>query len=87
MVLVATLRSKWSVAAIAPNLDGKYIHFCGGLVVNTPTKRQGIPIALSALGLIMVIAGLLFATVLRPDSTVTAPVSYTHLTLPTSDLV
>lgn len=41
-------------------------------MVNTPTKRQGIPIALSALGLIMVIAGLLFATVLRPDSTVTA---------------
>ncbi len=41
-------------------------------MVKTPTKRQGIPIALSVLGLIMVIAGLLFATVLRPDSTVTA---------------
>ncbi|EPD30740.1 hypothetical protein HMPREF9238_00494 [Gleimia europaea ACS-120-V-Col10b] len=41
-------------------------------MVNTPTKRQGIPIALAVLGLIMVIAGLLFATVLRPDPTVTA---------------
>ncbi len=30
VVLVATSPSKWSGAAIAPNLEGKYVHLRGG---------------------------------------------------------
>ena len=43
---------------------------------HTPSKRSGVPI----------IAATLFATLALPTLT-TTPVSYTHLTLPTSDLV
>lgn len=41
-------------------------------MLKTVWKRQGLPISLIVIGVIMAIAGLLFATVLRPDSTVRA---------------
>ncbi|MDO5034912.1 MAG: hypothetical protein Q4E01_05965 [Actinomycetaceae bacterium] len=37
-----------------------------------PARRQGIPIALAVLGIVMVVVSALLATVFRPDSSVTA---------------
>ncbi|MDO5048789.1 MAG: hypothetical protein Q4D87_02760 [Actinomycetaceae bacterium] len=40
--------------------------------MNTAWKRQGLATALAVLGLVMVVVGVLFATVFRPDTTVNA---------------